>query len=85
MFTKLYQKSLKLAAHKSSKTFLAIVSFMESSFFPIPPDVMIVPMVIAKKKKLFKNFSDCYTFFYTWRGIGLFYRLLLLGYRDERN
>ena len=49
MFTKLYQKCLKLAAHKSSKVFLAIVSFLESSFFPIPPDIMIVPMVIAKK------------------------------------
>ena len=49
MLIKLYQKSLQLAAHKSSKIFLAIVSFMESSFFPIPPDVMIVPMVIAKK------------------------------------
>ena len=49
MFNELYQKSLSLAAHKSSKVFLAIVSFMESSFFPIPPDVMIVPMVIAKK------------------------------------
>ena len=56
MFTKLYQKSLKLAAHKSSKTFLAIVSFMESSFFPIPPDVMIVPMVIAKKNDYLKIF-----------------------------
>ena len=49
MFNELYQKSLALAAHKSSKVFLAIVSFVESSFFPIPPDVMIVPMVIAKK------------------------------------
>jgi membrane protein YqaA with SNARE-associated domain len=56
MFNKLYQKSLTLAAHKSSKVFLAIVSFMESSFFPIPPDVMIVPMVIAKKNDYFKIF-----------------------------
>ena len=56
MIKQLYQKSLKLAAHKSSKTFLAIVSFIESSFFPIPPDVMIVPMVIAKKNDYFKIF-----------------------------
>ena len=56
MFKQLYQKSLKLAAHKSAKFFLAIISFSESSFFPIPPDIMIVPMVIAKKtdyKKIF--------------------------------
>jgi len=56
MINKLYQKSLKLAAHKSSKTYLAIVSFVESSFFPIPPDVMIVPMVIAKKNDFLKIF-----------------------------
>ena len=56
MIIKLYQKSLKLAAHKSSKIFLAIVSFIESSFFPIPPDVMIVPMVIAKRNDYLKIF-----------------------------
>ena len=56
MFNELYQKSLSLAAHKSSKVFLAIVSFIESSFFPIPPDVMIVPMVIAKKNDYLKIF-----------------------------
>ena len=56
MITKLYQKSLQLAAHKSSKVFLAIVSFVESSFFPIPPDVMIVPMVVAKKNDYLKIF-----------------------------
>ena len=56
MFNELYQKSLKLASHKSSKIFLAIVSFVESSFFPIPPDVMIVPMVVAKKNDYLKIF-----------------------------
>ena len=56
MFTKLYQKSLKLASHKSSKFFLALVSFAESSFFPIPPDIMIVPMIIAKKIDYIKIF-----------------------------
>ena len=56
MLNKLYQKSLRLAAHKSSKFFLAVVAFAESSFFPIPPDVMIVPMVIAKKTDYIKIF-----------------------------
>ena len=56
MFNELYQKSLRLAAHKRSKIFLAIISFVESSFFPIPPDVMIVPMVIAKKNDYLKIF-----------------------------
>ena len=56
MFNQLYQKSLKFAAHKNSKIFLAIISFVESSFFPIPPDVMIVPMVMAKKKDYLQIF-----------------------------
>jgi len=56
MINKLYQKSLKLAAHKSSKIYLAILSFAESSFFPIPPDIMIVPMVVAKKNNYLKIF-----------------------------
>ena len=56
MFNVLYKKCLNLAAHKSSKRYLAIVSFLESSFFPIPPDVMIIPMVISKKKDFFKIF-----------------------------
>jgi len=68
MFIKLYQKSLQLAAHKSSKMFLAIISFAESSFFPIPPDVMIVPMIIAKKNDYLKIFLIA-TFFSTLGGV----------------
>ena len=56
MFNRLYKKCLDLAAHKSSNFFLGLVSFVESSFFPIPPDVMIIPMVIAKKKNYLKIF-----------------------------
>ena len=56
MFKELFQKTLKLAAHKSSKFFLALISFVESSFFPIPPDILIVPMVIAKKNDYIKIF-----------------------------
>jgi len=56
MFKSLYKKCLDLAAHKSSKYYLAIVSFFESSFFPIPPDVMLIPMVISKKKDFMKIF-----------------------------
>ncbi len=56
MFKDIYQKTLKLAGHKSSKLYLALVSFAESSFFPIPPDIMIVPMVIAKKNDYLKIF-----------------------------
>ena len=56
MFQTLYKKCLDLASHKSSNFYLGLVSFIESSFFPIPPDVMIIPMVIAKKKEFIKIF-----------------------------
>ena len=56
MFNTLYKKCLNLAAHQSSKYYLAIVSFIESSIFPIPPDVMIAPMVISRKKDFLKIF-----------------------------
>ena len=56
MFNTLYKKCLNLAAHKSSKYYLALVSFIESSFFPIPPDVMIIPMIISKKTDFIKIF-----------------------------
>ena len=91
----MYQKSLKLAAHKSSKTFLGVVSFIESSFFPIPPDVMIVPMVIAKKDDYLKIFLIA-TVFSTLGGflgyfIGLSFSELatsvleFYGYEDQVN
>ena len=54
MFKKLYTKSIKLAGHKNSKSFLGVMSFIESFIFPIPPDVVIIPMTIAKREEWFK-------------------------------
>ena len=54
MIKQIYKKTIKLAGHKSSKFFLAIMSFIESFIFPIPPDVLIIPMTIAKKKDWLK-------------------------------
>ena len=54
MFKELYLKSIKLAGHKNSKSFLGFFSFIESFIFPIPPDVIIIPMTIAKRKEWFK-------------------------------
>ena len=83
MFKDIYQKTLKLAGHKSSKFYLALVSFAESSFFPIPPDIMIVPMVIAKKNEYLKIFFIA-TLFSTFGGllgyfIGSFFLDLAMG------
>jgi len=47
----LYNWTLKKAGHKYSSWILSIVSFSESSFFPIPPDVLLIPMIIAKRTK----------------------------------
>jgi len=47
----LYNWTLKKAEHKYSSWILSIVSFSESSFFPIPPDVLLIPMIIAKRTK----------------------------------
>jgi membrane protein YqaA with SNARE-associated domain len=56
MLKDLFDKCVKLASSKYADYSLAIVSFIESSFFPVPPDIMIVPMVVAKKDKYFKVF-----------------------------
>ena len=56
MLKKFYDKSIELASNKRSNLYLGIVSFVESSFFPIPPDVMVVPMVLAKKESYIRIF-----------------------------
>ena len=56
MFKRFYDKSIELASNKRSNLYLGIVSFVESSFFPIPPDVMIAPMAIARKNEFIKIF-----------------------------
>ncbi len=50
----LYDKCVSWAGKKYAKPILAFEAFIESSFFPIPPDVMIIPMVVAKKKDFIK-------------------------------
>ena len=51
MIKKLYDKCIVWAGYKYAKQILAIEAFIESSFFPIPPDVMIIPMVVSKKNE----------------------------------
>jgi len=54
MIKKLYDKCVTWAGYKYAKLILAIEAFIESSFFPIPPDVMIIPMVISKKNEFLR-------------------------------
>ena len=51
MFKDLLNKTIALAAHKSARFFLSFICIIESIFFPIPPDVMIIPMTLAQKKR----------------------------------
>ena len=53
---KLYDRCVELARHKFSKPLLGFVAFIESFFFPVPPDLMIVPMVVAKRDDYIKIF-----------------------------
>ena len=54
MIKKLYDKCVSWAGHRYAKPILAIEAFIESSFFPIPPDVMIIPMVISKRNEFIR-------------------------------
>jgi membrane protein YqaA with SNARE-associated domain len=51
MFKRLYNQVLMWAEHPKANRYLAVLSFAESSFFPIPPDVMLAPMCLAKPTK----------------------------------
>ena len=53
---KLYDRCVELARHKFAKPLLGFIAFIESFFFPVPPDLMIVPMVVAKRDEFFKIF-----------------------------
>lgn len=54
MFKKLYDKVIQYSKHRHATKYLAILSFAESSFFPIPPDVMLAPMVLAQQEKAWR-------------------------------
>jgi membrane protein YqaA with SNARE-associated domain len=59
MFRPLYDYLIRLSAHPKSLHVLAGVSFAESSFFPIPPDAMVIPMVLARREQAFTIATVC--------------------------
>jgi len=59
MFERLYQWILKVAGHRHALWALAAVSFIESSFFPIPPDILLIPMVLASPSRAFRYAFVC--------------------------
>jgi len=59
MFRKLYNWTLRMAGHRHAIRYMGAVSFAESSFFPIPPDVMVVPMIIARRDQAYWIATVC--------------------------
>jgi len=59
MFRRLYDWTVRLSHHRHAMPAMAAVSFTESSFFPIPPDVMIVPMILARRDEAWKIATIC--------------------------
>lgn len=59
MLRRLYDWSMNLASGKNAERGMGIISFMESSFFPIPPDVFLIPMVLARRDKWIRIATIC--------------------------
>jgi membrane protein YqaA with SNARE-associated domain len=59
MFRALYDWTLRMAGHRHALRYMAAVSFAESSFFPIPPDVMLVPMILARREQAWTIATVC--------------------------
>ncbi len=59
MLRKLYDRTMALAAHRHALLALAVVSFAESSVFPIPPDVLLIPMVLAARASAWRIALVC--------------------------
>ena len=69
---KLYKNLLSAAKHRHANKYLAVVAFSESSFFPIPPDVMLIPMVLAKPNDWWRIALTC-TLFSVIGGIAAYF------------
>jgi membrane protein YqaA with SNARE-associated domain len=59
MFQRLYDRTMSLASHRHALRVLALVSFAESSIFPIPPDAMLIPMVLAHRERAWTMAAVC--------------------------
>jgi membrane protein YqaA with SNARE-associated domain len=59
MLRRLYKRVMALAEHPRANWYLAGVSFAESSFFPIPPDVLLIPMITARRDKAYMFATIC--------------------------
>ncbi|HIJ63301.1 MAG TPA: DedA family protein [Rhodospirillaceae bacterium] len=77
MLKQLYDWMMGLAGHRRALLWLAAVSFIESSVFPIPPDIMLIPMVLAERRKAwyFAAVATLSSVIGGWLGYGIGYFL----------
>jgi membrane protein YqaA with SNARE-associated domain len=59
LLKRIYDWTMGLASHRHAVRWLAVVSFAESSFFPIPPDVMLIPMILAQRARAWMFAALC--------------------------
>jgi membrane protein YqaA with SNARE-associated domain len=59
MLQRLYARTLEIAAGPNALWALLVVSFVESSFFPIPPDILLIPMILARPREAFRLAALC--------------------------
>ena len=80
LFAPLYDRVLKWSRHRYAERYLAVLSFAESSFFPIPVDVMLAPMCLAERKKAWR-YATIATVFSVLGGLAGY--AIGQGYPDE--
>jgi membrane protein YqaA with SNARE-associated domain len=51
VINRLYSRTLAMAAHRHAMAAMALISFAESSFLPLPPDILLVPMTLAQPRR----------------------------------
>lgn len=59
MLRRLYNRTMTLAEHRHAVALLGLVAFIESSVFPIPPDVLLIPMVLAARRRAWLIAAVC--------------------------
>jgi len=59
MLRRLYDRTMELAGHRHALAALTAIAFIESSVFPIPPDVLLIPMVLALRERAFTYATAC--------------------------
>src|SRR6516164_8495073 len=59
MLDRLYSQALALAANRHAMLAMAAISFAESSFFPLPPDILLIPMILAQPRRAWLIAAAC--------------------------